>query len=92
MRVRAIARWCQLELANDRSNERSKEIAKQPSGQKAATLFERHACARVIQESGQQWPVTKIISAQLDAIEMLGALVSVVRRRNESDRCAMLDR
>ena len=37
--------------------------------------IQRHASARVIQESRQQWAVTTIVGAQLDAIEMLGALV-----------------
>jgi hypothetical protein len=46
----------------------------------------------VIHEAWQERAVTSIVGAQLDAIEMLGALVSIVRGRNEPHWCAVLDR
>ena len=36
--------------------------------------------------------IVQVVRPELDATDVLGALVSVVRRRDEAERCTMFDR
>src|SRR5262245_48178860 len=81
-----------LEMQRRRANQRTVQVAQQPAREPLTTLFVGDSGSRVVHETKADGSILRAAAPEIDAVDVLDALVAVMAWRHQSQWRAVRNR